>query len=100
MCCATGVCGPGVDPELVQFATLLRELGARGVTVERYNLGQQPLAFVENPAVKAALDSRGMETLPLTFVDGAECLAGRYPTKDERAAWRAAAGLADGAPAR
>lgn len=84
MCCSTGVCGNEIDPALVNFAALLAQLGQRGVKVERYNLGQQPMAFVQNAAVKALLDKEGMEVLPLMFLDGQVHLKGRYPTDAER----------------
>lgn len=99
MCCSTGVCGPDVDPELVSFAALLRQLGQAGVTVERFNLGQQPLAFVQHAAVKAALETGGVEVLPLIFWDGAEHSRGRYPSAAERAEWAFDAGIVNGAPA-
>lgn len=84
MCCSTGLCGTEVDPALVRFASLLSQLQQSGVKVDRYNLGQQPMAFVQNGAVKALLDSEGMESLPVIFVDGAVHLKGRYPTDAER----------------
>lgn len=99
MCCSTGVCGPDIDPALVSFAALLRQLGQAGVTVERFNLGQQPLAFVQNAAVKAALETGGVEVLPLIFWDGAEHSRGRYPSAAERAEWALAASSVNGAPA-
>jgi hypothetical protein len=93
MCCSTGICGTDIDPDLVNFAAMLSQLGTQGIQIERYNLGQQPLAFVQNPAVKALLDKEGMDVLPLVFWDGEVHLKGRYPTKDERPAWfRAAVG--------
>jgi Arsenical resistance operon protein ArsD len=96
MCCSTGICGPEVDPELVNFAAALAQLSSAGVKVERYNLGQQPMAFVQNPAVKAALDSEGMEVLPLIFLEGEVYLKGRYPDPDERPVLvRAAMGLTE-----
>jgi hypothetical protein len=84
MCCSTGLCGTEVDPTLVQFASLLGQLSHSGVRVERYNLGQQPMAFVQNTAVKALLDSEGMDVLPLIFVDGVLNLKGRYWDDSER----------------
>lgn len=84
MCCSTGICGTDIDPALVQFAAMLVQMGQRGVTVERYNLGQQPMAFVQNAEVKALLDSEGMEVLPLVFVDGHLRMKARYPTETER----------------
>ncbi len=86
MCCSTGLCGTEIDPALVSFAALLTQLGQKGVKVERYNLGQQPMAFVQNPTVKALLDKEGVEVLPLIFVDGEVRVKGRYLTDTERAA--------------
>ena len=87
MCCPTGVCGPDVDPVLPRFAGLLAQLGGAGVKVERYNLAQQPLAFVQNPAVKAFLDQEGTDALPAIFIDGELALKGAYPDPEQRAAW-------------
>jgi hypothetical protein len=87
MCCSTGICGTEIDPDLVNFAAMLSQLEAHGVKVERYNLGQQPMAFVQNPAVKALIDKEGMEVLPLTFWDGEVHSKGRYPTGEERPDW-------------
>lgn len=84
MCCSTGVCGNDIDPALVQFAALLTQLNQKGAKVDRYNLGQQPMAFVRNPTVKVLLDKEGMAALPLIFVDGKVHLKGRYPTDSER----------------
>jgi AhpD family alkylhydroperoxidase len=47
MRCFTGVCGPNVDSRLVAFAGALKQIASMGVTVERFNLAQQPQAFVE-----------------------------------------------------
>lgn len=93
MCCATGICGTNVDPDLVNFAALLAQLASRGIRVERYNLAQQPAAFAGHPEVRSLLQSEGPGVLPLIFWDGSIHLKGRYPTKDERPAWvRAAMG--------
>jgi hypothetical protein len=91
MCCSTGLCGTDIDPALVSFASMLTQLGQRGVRVERYNLGQQPMAFVLNPEVKSLLDSDGVNALPVILLDGAVHLKGRYPTALERDALTQAA---------
>jgi hypothetical protein len=57
MCCSTGVCGVEVDPVLVQFAADLSWVGEQGVSVTRYNLGQEPQAFAVNAAVVACRSS-------------------------------------------
>ena len=97
MCCSTGVCGPTVDPVLPRFAGLLAELGRAGVRVERFNLAQQPLPFVQNAEVKALLERGGAEALPAIFVDGRLALHGSYPDAATAAAWVAAAGAGNGA---
>lgn len=84
MCCSTGLCGNDIDPALVSFAALLTRLSQKGVKVERYNLGQQPMAFVQNPTVKALLDKEGVAALPLILLDGEVHLKGRYLTDAER----------------
>jgi hypothetical protein len=55
MCCSTGICGPKVDPVLPKFAADLARLKDQGVAVERYNLAQQPQAFVAHDDVKDAI---------------------------------------------
>ena len=87
MCCPTGVCGPQVDPVLVQFAGHLKWLQDRGVEVRRFNLSQNPAAFVENEIVKAALAEKGEAALPLVFVDSQVRASGHYPEREELAAW-------------
>ncbi len=87
MCCSTGVCGPQVDPALAAFAGFLQQARQRGWAVERYNLAQEPIPFLENPAVKAALDGKGVEALPMVLVDGNVVCQGCYPDDAQRAAW-------------
>lgn len=55
--------------------------------MERYNLAQQPMAFVQNPAVKAFLEAEGAGKLPLIFIDGEIALQGMYPDHAHRAEW-------------
>jgi arsenite methyltransferase len=81
MCCSTGICGPNPDPVLPRFAADLHWLASIGVDVERYNLAQQPQAFVANPVVKAALTEHGNECLPLVLVDGVAVSRGSYPAR-------------------
>lgn len=87
MCCSTGVCGPDIDPVLPQVAAFLHQLKEHGVTVDRFNLTQQPMAFVQNPEVKSLLQSEGTDVLPLFFIDGNIALKGAYPNHDKRKEW-------------
>jgi hypothetical protein len=87
MCCSTGVCGPSVDPKLVQFAADLKWLQDQGVEVRRFNLAQNPTAFVDNALVNAALTEKNEAALPLLLVDGRIVSSGRYAERNELAAW-------------
>lgn len=82
MCCSTGVCGPEIDPQLVQFAADAQWLAAQGITVRRYNLSQEPTAFSANPLVRRTLQSEGVECLPLGIVDGTVIFRGGYPDRE------------------
>ena len=83
MCCSTGLCGPGVDSQLLQVARDLRRLEAEGVKVERFNLSQQPGAFVENKRVAGLLQAYGEEALPVTLVNETILVYGRYASREE-----------------
>lgn len=93
MCCSTGICGPSVDPQLARFAADLDWLASQGVSVERFNLSQQPAAFAADAAVKSALETKGEAGLPLVKVGGEVKSSGTYPSRDELAAW---AGISSG----
>lgn len=81
MCCSTGVCGPQVDPVLVRFSADVKWLQDQGVEVRRFNLSQNPAAFVENEQVKQALTYKGEAALPLLLVDGLVVASGGYPDR-------------------
>ncbi len=85
MCCSTGICGPGVDPALVEFTANLDWLKRQGVEVERFNLSQQTKAFVSNATVSGALKKDGNDCLPLILVDDKIVAQGAYPTRDKLA---------------
>lgn len=94
LCCSTGVCGADVDQELVRFAADAAWAREQGLEITRVNLSQEPMAFAENPLVKAVLQSSGEKGLPLTLVDGVIHCGGRYPTRTELAGWTGKSTLA------
>lgn len=87
LCCSTGVCGTEVDQTLVTFSADVDWLKKRGISVTRYNLSQQPMAFIDNTQVKNFLENSGVEGLPLILLDGELVMAGRYPTRADLARW-------------
>lgn len=82
MCCSTGVCGPEVDPVLPQFAADLDWLKSQGHNVQRYNLAQQPQAFIENKSVHQVLSTEGTDSLPVVVIDGEIVSRKVYPTRE------------------
>ncbi len=83
LCCATGVCGPTTDPDLARFAGDLARLRRQGVAIERHNLAQEPGAFADHAAVRAALEQAGVACLPVVIADGKVLATGRYPGRAE-----------------
>lgn len=83
MCCSTGLCGVGVDPELLRVSTVLNTLKTHGVTVNRFNLTSAPMEFVQNQVISRFLNDQGAEGLPAVVVEGELVLSGRYPTNEE-----------------
>lgn len=83
LCCASGVCGPQVDPELVQFAADLEWLRTQGHRVDRFNLAQQPAEFAQHPIVTRLLQEAGPACLPLVFADGQLVSRDTYPSRQQ-----------------
>lgn len=94
MCCSTGVCGPNVDPKLVQFAADLKWLQEQGAQISRFNLAQAPAAFVENQRVNAILNEKGESALPIILAGEKVVATGEYLSRAQLAA---AVGLAPAA---
>lgn len=87
LCCSTGVCGPDVDADLIRFAADLDWLKREGVTVERFNLAQQPAAFVAEPLARKVLQDQGEVGLPLVIVNGEMRISGSYPSRELLVGW-------------
>lgn len=87
MCCETGICGVGVDPELLRISTVFNNLQKNGVTAVRFNLNSAPQAFVNNADINKLINSMGVEALPATVIDGKIVKTKAYPTNTEIAAW-------------
>ena len=83
MCCSTGVCGPSTDPELTRVSQDLKWAESQGARVERFNLAQEPNAFVENQKVAGLMQAFGEEALPAVLVNGTVAFHGRYPSREE-----------------
>lgn len=83
MCCSTGLCGVGVDSELLKISTVLNTLENNGVHVERFNLSNDPQEFVTNQTINHYVKENGVDGLPVVFIDDEIAITGRYPSNDE-----------------
>jgi hypothetical protein len=95
MCCPGGLCGPVIDPALLEINEALLRLRQEHdgqVSVERYLLPQQVGKFMALPQVIQALQAEGVQALPMTLINGRMIARGKYPTYQELA--EAIAGLA------
>lgn len=87
MCCATGVCGPSIDPELMRVATLVNTIKQRGFDISRHNLSGEPQDFVANKKVSDLLSKEGADVLPITLIDGEVIKTKEYPSNEEFEKW-------------
>jgi hypothetical protein len=86
MCCPTGLCGPNIDPALLDvneaILKLQKEYDSK-LKIERYLLSQQGPKFMQNKDVLELLKKYGVEVLPVTVVNGKVVKQKSYPTYDE-----------------
>ena len=87
MCCPTGLCGTNIDPNLMRIAVIVDTLKKRGVNITRHNLKDEPMVYVTNAKVNQLLQSKGVDVLPITMIDGEVALTGEYPTTGQMAEW-------------
>lgn len=83
MCCETGLCGVGVNQELLRISTLTNTLKNKGIEIQRFNLNSAPNEFVTNQKVNNAIMEKGIECLPIVVVDDEIIITGRYPSNEE-----------------
>lgn len=83
MCCPTGICGVGVDPELLRISTVLDTLKKQGVPVDRFNLNSAPAEFITDQTINTYINEKGVDGLPAVMVDSKIVITGRYPTNEE-----------------
>lgn len=87
MCCETGICGVGVDSELLRISTVFNNLKKHGVSAVRFNLNNFPQEFINNAEINVLINSEGVDALPATVVDGRIVKTKAYPNNEEIAAW-------------
>lgn len=83
MCCSTGLCGVGIDKELLRISNVLNSLKKNGIEVDRYNLNSAPQEFVNNQLINKYLMEKGVDGLPVISLDNEIVVSGRYPSNEE-----------------
>ena len=90
MCCPGGLCGPAIDPALLDVnEAVLKLKNENGLEVQRYLLQQQGQKFMENPEVLALLQARGTDVLPVTAVNGKVVKQHGFPSFEELVSYAA-----------
>ncbi len=86
MCCPTGLCGPNIDPALLNVNEAILKLQKEydgQLKIERYLLSQQGPKFMQNKDIMELLKKNGVEVLPITIANGKVVKEKAYPTYEE-----------------
>lgn len=83
MCCPTGVCGPTIDPVLIEIhetiGKIQKEFGKR-VDLTRHMFGKDVQAFLGSRKVVDLIREKGASVLPITLVNDEIARTGSYPS--------------------
>ncbi len=83
MCCPTGMCGPTIDPALLDVNEMILALQNEGIGVVRYQMASHAQAFANNRAVLDLVRTKQLAALPITVVNGNIVKVGAYPSLGE-----------------
>ncbi|MBE0467100.1 MAG: arsenic metallochaperone ArsD family protein [Candidatus Desulforudis sp.] len=86
MCCSSGLCGPTIDPTLMEVSETVTRLRKEhpDLTIDRHMFGRAFEPFTRTSVVMDLIKERGLGVLPITVLDGRTVVAaGRYPSYDE-----------------
>jgi len=85
MCCPGGGCGPAPDEILLKFSEVLKMIGKKygqDVSIERGSINQNSSLFFSDQDILMIINEEGMQTLPITKINGNIAFKGVYPTFD------------------
>ncbi len=83
MCCPTGMCGPTIDPLLLDLNEMILTLQGEGITVARFQMSAHAQVFARNSEVLKLLREKQLAALPISVVNGRIIKTGTYPTLAE-----------------
>ncbi|WKY47936.1 arsenic metallochaperone ArsD family protein [Eubacteriaceae bacterium ES3] len=85
--CVGGNCNSEIEKELVRMEHIVNDLREKGVSISRFNVMEHSQAFLDNPLVKNALETEGLECLPLVLSEGVIMSREEYPSDLALAKW-------------
>ncbi|MGB8644965.1 MAG: arsenite efflux transporter metallochaperone ArsD [Anaerolineae bacterium] len=80
LCCPTGMCGPTIDPVILDVNEMIVMLENEGIHVARYQMASHAQAFVNNREVFRLIREKQLAALPITVVRGQILQVGAYAT--------------------
>lgn len=86
MCCPTGMCGPTIDPRLIEIHEAIGRIHKEydgKVEVRRHLFGQDVQPFLSNGKVLSLIREKGSSVLPITTLNGDIVKSGAYPSYEE-----------------
>ncbi len=85
MCCATGICGPEPDKELIEFNETLKKINSefKDLKISRAGLAFDVKTFFENKEIFNMVKENGQSILPITTINGRIIFKNSYPKFDE-----------------
>jgi len=86
MCCATGICGPEPDKNLIEFNESLKRLSNEygdNLNIFRASIIFNSLVFQSNKDVIKLIKEQGQDVLPITTINGKILAKQKYMTYSE-----------------
>lgn len=82
MCCAGGLCGPSINPALIEIQNTINSLQKEfrdSVDIVRIDMAMNFNVFLDNWDVFEKVNKQGVNALPITKVNGSIMTEKRYP---------------------
>ena len=82
MCCASGLCGPNIDPALIEIQHIMKDLKKKygeAIEISRIDMNTNFNLFLDNWDVFEKVNTQGLYVLPITKINGNIIAEAHYP---------------------
>ena len=82
MCCAGGLCGPSIDPALIEIQNTINKIKnefKESVDIARIDMAMNFNTFLDNWDIFEKVNKQGISVLPITKVNGSIVAEKLYP---------------------